>query len=230
MPRVGKRIEGADRDEAEPAKAQVPPRRTGRPPNKKAGEIDEAILTAARDLFLSVGYEATSMEAVAQAAGVSKRTLYARHSTKEALMKSVVEDRVQRWSSEASAGNADLPEQFSERLKRYAQILMASLGNPEVRQFDRLILTTASRFPEIAQSFYQIGYSYELQFLTNEIVAGTKDDPVPPVDPERAARQLLSMIQGWRRTEETIREVSGEEAARFAADAVDVLLRGRAGW
>ena len=171
-----------------------------------------------------------SARAVAQAAGVSKRTLYARHSTKEALRKSVVEDRVQRWSSEASAGNADLPEQFSERLKRYAQILMASLGNPEVRQFDRLILTTASRFPEIAQSFYQIGYSYELQFLTNEIVAGTKDDPVPPVDPERAARQLLSMIQGWRRTEETIREVSGEEAARFAADAVDVLLRGRAGW
>ena len=230
MPRTGKGIEKADTGEAKAAGQHAPARRTGRPPNKKAGQIDEAILTAARDLFLSTGYEATSMEAVAQAAAVSKRTLYARHPTKEALMKAVVEDRVQRWSSDASAGNADLPEPFPDRLKRHAQILMESLGNPEVAQFDRLILTTASRFPEIAQSFYQIGYRYELQFLTGEIVAGTKDDLAPPVDPERVARKLLSMIQGWRRTEETIREVSREEAARFAADAVDVLLRGRESW
>lgn len=230
MPGTGKRTQEAHQGKAEPVGSPMPNRRTGRPPNKKAGQIDEAILSAARDLFLSAGYEATSMEAVAQAAGVSKRTLYARHSTKEALMKSVVEDRVQRWSTEASAGNVDLPDDFSERLKRYAQILMESLGNPEVRQFDRLILTTASRFPEIAQSFYEIGYNYELRFLTGEIIAGTKNDPAPPVDPERAARQLLSMIQGWRRTEETIREVSREEAARFAADAVDVLLRGRESW
>lgn len=73
------------------------------PPKKKSGEIEEAILSAAKDLFLDVGDEATSMEAVAQAAGVSKRTLYARHSTKEALMEAVLEDRVQRWSNEANA-------------------------------------------------------------------------------------------------------------------------------
>ncbi|HWV13041.1 MAG TPA: TetR/AcrR family transcriptional regulator [Sphingobium sp.] len=223
-------MDEADLGGAKSADRRGPARRTGRPPNKKAGQIDEAILTAARDLFLSAGYEATSMEAVAQLAGVSKRTLYARHSTKEALMKAVVEDRVERWSKDASAGNAKVPEPFPDRLKRHALILMDSLGNPEVRQFDRLILTTATRFPEIAQSFYQIGYSYELAFLTGEIVAGTQDDPAPPADPERVARQLLSMIQGWRRTEETVREVSREEAARFAADAVDVLLRGRESW
>lgn len=225
------------KDEKPKAKAGVQPldrpapgRRTGRPPKKKSGEIEEAILSAATGLFLDVGYEATSMEAVAQAAGVSKRTLYARHSTKEALMKSVVEDRVQRWSNEASARNADLPDQFSERLKCHAKTLMASLDNPEVQQFDRLILTTASRFPEIAETFYRIGYSYELQFLTREIIEGTQNDPVPVAKPERVARQLFSMIQGWRRTEETIRVISPEEAADFAVDAVNVLLRGRESW
>jgi TetR/AcrR family transcriptional regulator, mexJK operon transcriptional repressor len=167
MPLTGKTIEKADSGEAKAADRLTPNRRTGRPPNKKAGQIDEAILSAARDLFLSVGYEATTMEAVAQGAGVSKRTLYARHSTKEALMKAVVEDRVRRWSNEASGNNVDLPQEFSERLKHHVRTAMASLGNPEIQQFDRLILATASRFPEIAETFYKIGYCYELQFLTS---------------------------------------------------------------
>ena len=230
MPLTGKKMQKAASGEVKSTDAPTPNRRTGRPPNQKAGQIDEAILTAARDLFLSAGYEATSMEAVAQAAGVSKRTLYTRHSTKEALMKAVVEDRVRRWSNEASANNVDLPQEFPERLKRHVQIAMASLGNPEIQQFDRLILATASRFPEIAETFYRIGYSYELQFLTDEIIEGTKNDPVPAANPQRVARQLLSMIQGWRRTEETIRVLSREEAASFAADAVDALLRGRDSW
>ena len=205
-------------------------RRMGRPPTKKAGEIEEAILSAAKEMFLSLGYEATSMEAVAQAAGVSKRTLYIRHSTKEALIKSVVEDRIRTWSNEASARNSEVPETFPESLKRHAQTFVHMLANPEVRQFDRLILTTAHRFPEIAESFYNLGYNYELGFLTNEIIIGTQNDAVPPKEPKRVALQLLSMIQGWRRTEETVREISTEEAAEFASQAVDVLLRGRDSW
>ena len=205
-------------------------RRMGRPPTKKAGEIEEAILSAAKEMFLSLGYEATSMEAVAQAAGVSKRTLYIRHSTKEALIKSVVEDRIRTWSNEASARNSEVPEAFPESLKRHAQTFVHMLANPEVRQFDRLILTTAHRFPEIAESFYNLGYNYELGFLTNEIIIGTQNDAVPPKEPKRVALQLLSMIQGWRRAEETVREISTEEAAEFASQAVDVLLRGRDSW
>lgn len=204
--------------------------RMGRPPSKRAGEIEEAILSAAKELFLSLGYEATSMEAVAQAAGVSKRTLYIRHSTKEALIKAVVEDRVRNWSNEASARNSDVPEKFPDSLKRHAQTFVHMLANPEVRQFDRLIMTTAQRFPEIAETFYNVGYNYELGFLTNEIIRGTQDDAVPPKEPRRVALQLLSMIQGWRRTEETVRTISAEEAAEFASQAVDVLLRGRDSW
>jgi AcrR family transcriptional regulator len=208
----------------------TPVRRMGRPPSKMAGEIEEAILSAAKELFLSLGYEATSMEAVAQAAGVSKRTLYIRHSTKEALIKSVVEDRVRNWSNEASARNSEVPESFPDSLKRHAQTFVHMLANPEVRQFDRLILTTAQRFPEIAETFYNVGYNYELGFLTDEIIRGTQDDAVPPKEPRRVALQLLSMIQGWRRTEETVRTISADEAAEFASQAVDVLLRGRDSW
>ena len=117
------------RVDAKPEAKATRIRRMGRPLSKRAGEIEEAILSAAKDLFLSLGYEATSMEAVAQTAGVSKRTLYIRHSTKEALIKAVVEDRVRSWSNEASARDSEAPQKFPESLKRHAQTFVHMLAN-----------------------------------------------------------------------------------------------------
>jgi AcrR family transcriptional regulator len=202
----------------------------GRPPKKRSGEIEQGILAAAKTLFLNLGYEATSMEAVASAAEVSKRTLYARHATKDELMKAVVLDRVRNWADDATARNSELPAAFRERMVCHAKTMVHALGDPEVRQFDRLILQTSAQFPEIASTFYTVGYSYELQFLTDEIIRGTRDEPPPARRPKLIAQQLCSMLLGWRRTEETVREIAPEEAAEFASEAVDVLFRGRASW
>ncbi len=202
----------------------------GRPTRRRLGEIEEDILAAAKDLFLTIGYEATAMEAVAQRAGVSKRTLYARYASKETLMKAVVQARVSIWAQQAAAKNEDLPSGLRERLTRHAETLAQSLGNPEIEQFDRLILTTAHRFPEIARTFYEVGYSYELNFLAEEIVAGTQDDIRPARDPKRVAQQLISMIMGWRRNEGAVRRVSPTEEAEFARNAVDLLFNGRESW
>ena len=48
--------------------------------------IDAAILTAARDLLLDIGYRNVSMEAVAARAGVSKPTLYLRYPSRAVLV------------------------------------------------------------------------------------------------------------------------------------------------
>ncbi len=213
-----------------PAEKSRAKRPMGRPTRRRSGEIENDILSAAKDLFLTVGYEATSMEAVAQGAGVSKRTLYARYAAKEPLMMAVVGARVRAWAEEASAKNQNLPVGLRARLSRHAQTLAQSLDNPEIEQFDRLIMATAHRFPAIARTFYDVGYSYELDFLTNEIAQGTKDDDVPARDPRRVAEQLMSMILGWRRTEGTVRTIPPADVDKFAQDAVDLLLNGRQSW
>lgn len=202
----------------------------GRPPRNRSGEIEEAILSAAKDLFLSIGYGATTMEAVALAAGVSKRTLYARHSTKHLLMTAVVEHRVLRWSRDATNRAGNLPTDFRQRMHRHASVFAHALADPEIRQFDRLITSTAGLFPEMARTFYEIGYKYELGFLAAEIAEGTRGDAVPARRPDRVAQQLISMITGWRRTEETVRTISSEEASEFAHDAVELLFQGRESW
>ncbi|KFG89515.1 putative TetR family transcriptional regulator [Sphingobium herbicidovorans NBRC 16415] len=204
--------------------------RTGRPTLDEAGVIERVILEAATRLFLARGYDATSMVAVASAAGVSKRTLYSRYGTKEALMNGVIQDRVKQWAAAAGENDVNLPDDFKERMVRHAQTLAHALGGKEVRDFDRLIQSTSSRFPEFAKAFHELGYRYEVEFLAAEIRKGAADTLKPAQNPEGVAQQLLSMIMGWRRTQELVRELENAEVEEFARNAVEVLFEGRVAW
>jgi len=204
--------------------------RVGRPTLDQAGVIDGVILESATKLFLTKGYDATSMVAVAAAAGVSKRTLYSRYGTKEALMNGVIEDRITQWAAAASENDVDLPDDFKQRMIRHAQTLARALGGTEVREFDRLIQATSVRFPEFAKAFHDLGYRYELNFLAAEIRKGAAETSEPVRNPELVAQQLLNMIMGWRRTQELVRELENWEVDEFAKNAVEVLFEGRAAW
>jgi AcrR family transcriptional regulator len=54
-------------------------------------ENEERILRAAHELFVRDGYRATTLTAVADAAGVAHRTVYVRFGTKAALLKRVID-------------------------------------------------------------------------------------------------------------------------------------------
>jgi AcrR family transcriptional regulator len=60
----------------------------GRPRDERA---DRLILAAALDLFLEVGYDAMSIERVAERAGVGKTTIYRRWPTKEELVVATID-------------------------------------------------------------------------------------------------------------------------------------------
>src|SRR5437868_12962540 len=69
------------------APAPLPPGLPGRP---KDLEKRAAILEAAMALFPDRGYDGTSVEAIAQAAGVSKLTVYSHFADKETLFGAAV--------------------------------------------------------------------------------------------------------------------------------------------
>src|ERR1700719_5174610 len=64
--------------------------RTGRPPRKRAGEVEARILDAARRLFLERGLAGTSVDEIASLARAGKPTIYARFPSKETLFAAVV--------------------------------------------------------------------------------------------------------------------------------------------
>jgi AcrR family transcriptional regulator len=67
----------------------------------------EAVLSAARTLFASKGYEATSMREIAEASGVPERTLYRHFDGKESLL----DDELQRWVDTVAGAIRARPEQ-----------------------------------------------------------------------------------------------------------------------
>src|SRR5258708_32205114 len=75
---------------AAPAAAARAPSLGGRPSRQQAARLGERILDAATHFFMSHGYGATSIEAVARRARVSKRTVYHRFDDKPALFVAVV--------------------------------------------------------------------------------------------------------------------------------------------
>lgn len=83
-------------------------------PNKR-----EAILAAARELFVRSGYKATSMDEVAELADVGKGTLYLVSESKADLFYQVVEADLQAWAEQISAF-VDPARPASENLRQMA--------------------------------------------------------------------------------------------------------------
>jgi AcrR family transcriptional regulator len=89
-----------DEKSAKPAKADLPPPR-------------ERILAAARDLFHRQGIRAVSVDAVAEAAGTNKMTLYRHFDSKDALVAEYLKQLAaesERWWQELHAAHPNDPE------------------------------------------------------------------------------------------------------------------------
>jgi AcrR family transcriptional regulator len=106
---------------------------------EKGQATRQRLVDIATQLFASAGYEATSIEAVLQAAGISRGALYHHFDTKEALFEAVldaVEAQVALRLGAATHGIADPIE--ATRAAWHAWLGMA--GDPVVR---RIVLLDA---------------------------------------------------------------------------------------
>ena len=59
------------------------------PAEKSRPDKHDAIIRAASEMFLAEGFDRTSLDQIAQRAGVSKQTIYSHFADKEALFKAI---------------------------------------------------------------------------------------------------------------------------------------------
>src|SRR6266850_5460657 len=83
---------------SEPGARDQPRGHGGRPSRRESAQLSDRILDVATMLFLSHGFGATSIEAVAKRAGISKRTFYHRFRGKEVLFEAVVRRLIDLWT------------------------------------------------------------------------------------------------------------------------------------
>ena len=181
------------------------------------------MLEAATALFLREGYGATSLEAVAAAAGVSKRTLYARFAGKAALLQAVVARLVARWLPPFDAGlegGADL----EATLLAAARVMLATALVPEALALYRLIIAEIGRFPELGPIMHEAGAGAGTERLAAVMQGAGIADPI------WAAEQFMVLVLSvpQRRGLGLGPALDEAEQLDWARRAVALFLRGAA--
>ena len=119
-------------------------------------ERREAILAAARDVFLERGFEGTNLDAVIARCGGSKRTIYAYFGNKAELFGAIV-----RETSESlfAALDRDAPEDkdLETALAWIGQRYLSSVTDGIPLALFRTVISEGPRFPELARVFYEKG-------------------------------------------------------------------------
>jgi TetR/AcrR family transcriptional regulator, mexJK operon transcriptional repressor len=155
----------------------------------------QAVLEAAKNLFLRNGYASTSMDAVAAEAGVSKLTVYNHFTDKETLFSAAVVARC----------DEQLPELFFEvpagmtveaLLTNIGRGFFALINSPDSLELHRLMVAQGKQDPQLAQIFFEAGPQRILnemeRFLTQIDQAGSLSIDNPRV----ATEHFLSLLKG----------------------------------
>lgn len=152
-----------------------------------------AILEAGKRLFLESGFERTSMDAIAAAAGVSKITVYSHFQDKDTLFRAVCKGVCeQQMPHEMFVLDRAAP--LRQQLMQIGRAFFGLVMSPESIALNRLM--TAQQEPKLAQLFWEEGpkrmKSEFMEFLAAEVAEGA----LAIDDTYRAAGHFFCLLKG----------------------------------
>jgi AcrR family transcriptional regulator len=156
------------------------PRRPGRP---RSQEANTAILSAALDLLLEHGAAQTSIEQVAQRAGVTRATVYRRFTDKTALLVQAIESL--HTDHEPSA--LDWPD-----IQRMLTDWAGYLSQPRNRKMLRRLHSAADDYPELLRAYLDAHGRRRASAVRKTLAQAREDHQLPPGSDVEILQQLLN--------------------------------------
>lgn len=147
------------------------------------------ILEGACHIFLMQGFDAASMGAIAQQAGVSKGTLYVYFKSKEELFGAIVEDQSRQQAEQIFT--FDPRDDVEQALRRLGQVFVQYLCRPDRLSSLRTVIAIAHRMPALGARFYQTGPALGISRLKAYIDQQIESGALLPHDSEVAAAQFI---------------------------------------
>jgi TetR/AcrR family transcriptional repressor of mexJK operon len=187
--------------------AGTAPKRTGRAAKQ------QAIVAAARKAFLRDGYENTSVDSIAELAGVSKQTIYNHGSDKDSLFLQVIEEMTGHCAHESVATINAVPrnsEDIAGELLGIAIALNERVLDPESIAFRPLIIAEAHRNPERGRIWATQNQGPMMEALADRLRSLVEDGHLAIEDPLTAADQFfaLTTYQADRMTLNGVSDIS----------------------
>jgi len=174
-----------DRDDATPS-----PR--GR---RKDEEKGNAILEAARDLFFDHPFDRVSMDMVADAARVSKATVYSHFPSKQTLFVASISKGCLAAFDEAAA-SIERGLTLEATLNALALRFVETITSDEISKLTAVMTADGKKNPELAQMFFEGALNVATTSLADLLSSEVERGAIKCAHPFGAATQFLAMALG----------------------------------
>ena len=188
----------------------------------------QAILNGATRMFLAHGYRNVSMEKIAQAAPVSKATLYNHFDSKDALLAAVISGlcgSLLQTMAQVTIDSDDVKYNLTQIANSAVDLIFAE----DALAIYRLVVAESPDFPELGQLFYQSGPQTVLTQLEDYFRQLNAEGIFNIADPVFAADAFFSMLKGDLHLRcllsKTLRP-SADEKQRLVLQVIDFYMRG----
>lgn len=159
-------------------------------PKAKARQV----LGGARELFLELGYEGTSVDEIARRAKVSKPTVYAHFGDKRGLFTAFVRSECEEQGRRIFV-IAHEPGAVGDTLQSIARHYLNFLLSPFAQGIFRLVIAESPRFPELGRAFYESGPQLGVSRLAVLLEAASRSGELAVSEPHEAARSFIELCK-----------------------------------
>ena len=200
--------------------------RRGRPTQAEAKKLQQKLRKAAVATFVKHGYDGASMDAIAKAAGITRRTLYARYPDKRAVFLDVIPWALTRTTERQEAHELD-DSDLRSALVEVGRAGLARAIDPDIVRLTQIAMTESARFPEFAVSAHSMTWSPRhrqvMELLRRHREAGT----IEVDDLELTAGHFIAMVEHLpARLADCGIYRTPEEEEHHLQHAVDLFLHG----
>lgn len=152
------------------------------------------ILAGATEVFRLEGFDAASMDRIAEVSGVSKRTIYNHFGSKDALFESVVEALVALLVSRKQI-QWDPGKELSVQLRAFARAKTSIVDNQQWLALIKVVLGVAIQQPERARAIMLKAVDGEAA-LVRWLVDADKAGALRVPDPATSSKVFWGMVAG----------------------------------
>lgn len=184
-----------------------------------------SIIEAAISEFHARGFLATSMDAIAERAGVSKRTIYNHFKNKDELFRTISTEACRRVIElHVEPYEADQP--LEAQLAKIAQQRLDLMGSPDFQKLVGVTVAERVRRPQIAAEAFSEIEKGEFG-PTAWFREATADGRLAVDDPVRASKQFVAQLKEfafWPQLFGISPPLDAEGRERVAGEAVRMIL------
>ncbi|MCZ4090667.1 TetR/AcrR family transcriptional regulator [Sinorhizobium psoraleae] len=187
----------------------------------------EILLQAAAEVFFEQGYAATSIDAIIERAGGSKRNIYNEFGNKEGLFAAIVAENADKVLSTLAIEEIE-GHDLEETLTAFGRRLMELYKSPTLIGIYRIAITETNRFPDLVKSFHEQGPGRATSRLAEVLEVARQRGEIRTADCLRVAGHFVGMIRdNLLQVILGIRPSPSDEESRVAvASAVEIFLNG----